>query len=266
MRLTKEEVLDKLLSIKGNHERDEVISALKESGNYYSEELQEDPQFQDVMRILDVWNNEASFRGDVYDTSGLNRIMAAPIFERLADKEVWDFIDVRIMARVADYAKTYREVISFAQKTLLRLEDFSDNKLYGGIQLALHMNMLVRLIRAKFSEIKGAEEFNGLTETFMHHYNSALEICNRDTEKFVIPLSMLAIRYGVFVMDNEKIGEGLDKLDYTENLHLQKLLKDELKEYEHLAKESAGIPTERERYRIYPRISIERERYRIYLE
>ena len=271
----KQGLLDIFFSLVGNHEEKALTSLMDKMERFlyeerweaydeetddwkyeYDEKIHADPQIKDALRILEIWRNEAYLRSKSYNTYGMNKAIARPILAKLVDKPNWDLFDIKIAGQVFWLSETHKEVHHLAQKILAQLENFSDEKLYIGIKLSVNTNAVKRLTRAKFDEFEMSENLDELTEIFKEYRQAVLEICITDVDRFAVFMTATMLRNRIFFTDNKKFTSRFycreaftDKT--TNNLELQRILRDELDEYEILARIQAGIPIPKKPYRVF---------------
>jgi len=149
--------------------------------------------------------------------------------------------DLKVLAHINDYASTYRQAFDLANKALLRLDEFNDAKIYEDFELILHINAASRLLRAKFTELKSAKGEEELKELFMIHHRTAVEICLYDEERFAPHLTVLMFRLSVFLDKIEEVNGMLSLDNGEQNLDLLRILREEMEEYEYLAKNATGL-------------------------
>jgi len=259
--------MERIFSVRGNHESEEIELVRAEIKKYVQKLYREryegkgeinraslheiDPQFNDAADAFEIWNYNYYFRGNRFDTFHVSLDIAEPIIDRLSAQTEWDFYDIRILARTIGYAETYKQACELAKRLLVELENFSDSGFYLGIQISLHVNLLRRFTRSKFTEANSPEELNELKEAFIRHHDAVSEIFNTDKVRFAIPMAVTAMRNAIFFAEIELVSdEGVEWDNSIESLELLRAIQDEVEEYGYLAKESLGKPIAIKRHRI----------------
>jgi len=232
--------MDDIFAISNNYNLKELEDA-KDKVRKYIEENGDDPQLNDTLIVLEIFIDEnLNFKHDDHYIKLIKYCeMAAPTLARLSVTDEWDYYDLRILCRVVDYAKTYKESIEIAQRALKRLEDFSDKERYYHIKLAFHINILLRLTRAKYSETDGMDSTRShsrILKLFVEHYQQIERVCSGG--KFPMYLAMAKVRYGVFINFDTFSQEGLDlfkKIGDHEGYEYWKKEIEEHKKFQNLA-------------------------------
>jgi len=138
--------------------------------------------------------------------------MAEPVFEVLSRMDKWDFYDIRVFVVLVDYYSPNFEQVDYQADIILqKLEDYSHEERYPYIKSALHMNMLLRLVRIKYSldiDTQDIVSMQKLEQTFLKHYE---EIMNFDG--LVVRKAAAKIRRGRFFKDQSLIDEGFKALE-----------------------------------------------------
>ena len=239
--MDKHDLLNEFFTLKGNYEIKKVDDIYKKLSRYI-EEVEDDPQVKDIICIIHMWSCESSIMGSNKHRSTIYEIITL-LIDRLADKNTWDLYDTGTLAHMLAYAKTYKQTLKLAKRALLELEDFVDDysKYCVVIKLVVHINVLLRLLRAKFAEVKDAHEMDKLKEMFVFHYEAALELCSSDKKSFAISLEIITMRLKIFLAENDAIASAYSLPASIKIPELHRLFENEISGYEFLAREAAEI-------------------------
>jgi transcriptional regulator with XRE-family HTH domain len=206
--LLKYRLLDRALAIGGNHD-DEELAAIKSELTGFFKDNTDDAQIHDALLMLKIAQEESK-SNDFEECC----IIAAPILNRLSRMENWDFYDIRILSGVIDYAETFEQVIALMNEAIKRLNDYSEKQCYAKVKLALYMNAMLRMLRAKYFNMDNLNPSKELENTFAHYAKEATALCDEDTSGVQpsINKAVIDIRKGVFYRDNELIDNGFKSL------------------------------------------------------
>jgi len=185
-----------------------------------------DDQVRDVLKLVRLQIEEKLFS----DFEEAVRIMK-PTIERLKNLESWDFYDIRISQTAVAYCETFKECQKLSTLAIIALEKYNDHPLYFKIKLALHMNILVRLIKAQFLEIDPSEmpaDSKKLKEIFDQHVKSALALSQ--SEELIVYRLVVLIREGLFYKNYAEVDKRLEELKDT-NKDLYQSLKESVNYY-----------------------------------
>ena len=229
--MTKQQMLDEVFSIGGNHKLEEckkteinLVNYLKKNGN--------DPQVEDALSIIRIGIDD--YENSNFET---NRKLAAPIFERLLSIEAWDFYDIRILAIVVDYVETYERSCILTDIALNKLEEHAHENKYLHVKLIFHANVMLRLIRALYFETDGLntrKTYIKLRDIFYAHFTAIKYICERGN--FPVFYEVATIRRGIFYREDMFINEGLEALKKLDKPEIYRMLEDEVAEYRSYSK------------------------------
>ena len=229
--MTKKQLLDEVLAIGGNHKLSECEEAEAKILDYLKKN-EDDPQVKDVLSIIRMGIIEHEY-SDFESCSKLS----APIFERLLNKESWDFYDIRILAIVIDYAETYERSCVLTDIALASLEKYSHEKKYLHVKLIFHSNTMLRLIRALYFETDGLnarKTYTKLRDIFYTHYNAIKDICGKGN--FPVFYEVASIRKGIFYRSDALISKGLETLKELEKPEIYRMLENEVAQYKSYSK------------------------------
>jgi len=223
--LLKYELLDEAFSINDSTDLDEIRNMRKKLKDYLKKHG-EDYQVRNVIAMLDVFYTENRFGSfeACYE-------VAESVFETLSKIDKWDFYDIRAIVPLIDYYSPNFEQIDYqAEKVLKKLEKFSDEERYPHIKSAIHMNMLLRTLRAKVDYSEDMQDplrAKKLEQIFSKHYD---EICNADG--FPVRKAAAMVRKGRFFEDQSLIDEGFKTLESLGENNWIEGLKKEFSEFD----------------------------------
>jgi len=227
--MDKRDLLNELLDLGGNH-RPEASKVLEPKLVEYIKNVEADPQIEDALRILQMYKVEY-FDNDLKTGCRL----VAPVFERLMNMEEWGIYDILLAAIVVGHAKTYKHTYSFAEDILERLEKYSGERWYVGTQLAIHVNVVLRLVNAKYFDLENSdalEELGELEDMFLKHTNAGLALCKG--RKYVIQKAMFVVRKGLFYKDDDRVNEAFRLLSDNGELEMYRVMRHEIRQYEYV--------------------------------
>lgn len=153
--------------------------------------------------------------------------IAAPVFEKLKDASDWTYMQLYVLAGIIGYNPNYHEGMAFMHKVLDAIKDRSEaDKKYKAICISMHMNMTLRIVRAKYLDSNLDE--GELAAAFKHSYGYAME----HAENKNLPLQYaLQIRLGIFEGNEDIYKTGLAKLKELKQKKIYKHAKYELGEH-----------------------------------
>lgn len=223
----KHQLLNEVFAIDGNY-RPAENKAAESKLLEYIEKNGDDPQINDALRILEIYAVEGSLND--FEES---RKIATPILNRLTRAYKWNFYDIRILARVIDYVEPYERTHALAKEALRQLEEYSKEERYTIIKLSIHVNIMVRLLRARYFDLEDMDDpeaLENLDSVFSMHFDAVIDIC--ENGNFPIHRAIAIIRKGIFTKDHELMEEGFKVLKKLKEYDLHRMLEDEAKEYE----------------------------------
>jgi len=158
--------------------------------------------------------------------------IVAPIFERLGNKEIWSFFDIRLLARIIDYAGDYKQVDKYAQDALEELEHHDTEDLYPSVMRSLYINATANFMRVKHGGINSvlpSEEVHELDELFARYSNTVLHLC-RD-ENLIVTEAVVDIRRAIYYKDKDLAEKAFAVLEEAGKGELYVLMHDEATTY-----------------------------------
>jgi len=211
----------------GGNQDIEKSNIVKGKMLYYLEVNGSDPQVEDGIRVLDAFSAE-------FHRSGLevSSEISAPIFDRLSATEEWDFYDIRLLTAVVGYNESYEKTYEFAEKALKKLEKHSNEERYAIIKLSIHMNVVNRLLRAKYYDVDNLTPTNELEEWFSQYATATMAIC--DDGGFSIHKGALMVRSGLFHQDDKSVEKGLKLLEKIGADEVYRMMENDISEYNFL--------------------------------
>jgi len=194
----------------GNLNLDKVKEMKDKLSQYLLDYGDDDMQIKNTLLVLDTFVDEAV--NDNYETA---KNIAEPILKSLSNANKLDFYDIRILATVVDYAGSTDKTYKLAERLLKALERYSGEERYLHIKRAIHMNVLVRLQRAKAKYFDSDDLISPkeLERRFNKHFDAIMEIC--DIGKFPIHKAIAIIRKGLFYESNKITNKGFEELEKT---------------------------------------------------
>ena len=194
--MTKQEIIDSVFAIKFNTEIEKMIEVKNAIKNFFKE-FGFDSEVNDAQLILRMFENEAEYNKEPYAIFKESCKMLEPITKRLRLLDEWSKYEIKIAPYVIGYCANYKHSIDLAKKMLKQLKKFSDEKDYVNIKLAVHTNMLLRLLRAKLVEVSDKNDPK-LKAEFLKHRKSASKICEANFENCFLHSMLISMRAAVF--------------------------------------------------------------------
>lgn len=90
--------------------------------------------------------------------------------------------------------KTHQKSSKLAKRVLKEIENLKGHELYVSMKFAIHLNMLQKLVRARYLENDTDSEHVKLRSKFLRHRKAALEICNRNIELTINEFALIGLR------------------------------------------------------------------------
>ncbi|MCL2574536.1 MAG: helix-turn-helix domain-containing protein [Defluviitaleaceae bacterium] len=207
MDLLKYQLLDEIFKLANNHDVTK-IKKMEDKLSVYLETNSSDAQIEDGLRMLKAFSVEN--KDNDFDIS---QELVAPIFERLADTDKWDFYDIKLISAVLGGASTAEQAYNFSKKTLKELKAYSDDKLYKNVKLSIYMNTLSRLLRAKYFDSDNLIPSNELAIKFSDYHRAIMDMCSSVGAKLNMYKAIATIRRGFFYSDADIQKQGFDMLE-----------------------------------------------------
>jgi len=184
-------------------------------------------QIYELKKIVEMMIHEKEYA----DFFGSREIIA-PLIEKFKKEDMLLFSDIRRYVRVIGHATTYEEAHELGLKLLKILEYFSAQKLYKGVKVGIHLNLLVRFTRSKYERVDGKlnkEMKDRLDELFNFHYDALDAIF--DPEKISVYKAVAIIRRGIYfrevVKDRHNTKDGFKALEKAGRSEMYKQLFEE---------------------------------------
>ena len=219
--ITKKSLISEYHEIKASESK-VLEKLLKKIKNYLEDRDDDELMFISQHLEVEVAENECL---------GFNKCceLATPIFDKLlSSDDNWTFNELHILSTLFGYRKEYAKVYELFQEAtdILADEEYADNPDYKATYNAMHYNLTLRTIRARYTEpdVNQAE----LEAAFERSYNQVMKICKAKDS----PLQyVLHVRRGIFENDITKVEKGLFKLLDEGGKKLHKTTKDEIVEF-----------------------------------
>ena len=225
--MLKHQLLDEMFAMGGNHDIDK-INTMKDKLSHYLEVNGSDVQIEDGFRVLEA--HAIEFQGN---NSEISREISKPIFDRLSNTAEWDFYDIRLLTAVVGYSYASEQTYKLAEIALEELEDYSHEERYIFIKLAIRMNTVHRLLRAKYFDSDNLIPSNELATRFSNYFDAAMAICEEG--EFPIHKAVLKIRKGLFYQDKSLSNRGFRQLIKTGEKEIYRMMLESAQEYDFLA-------------------------------
>jgi len=170
-----------------------------------------------------------------FDDFYIGQKIISPVLGSLMYRETFALSDIRRYACVVGHATTYEQAHELALKLLNELEAFSSEKLCRGTKVVIHLNLLLRLIRAKRGGVDGSVrgESERLDELFDFHYDALKRLFMG--RKPSANQAVAVIRKAIFHKGNPKYrnlaAEGFEMLQNTGRIGTYKMLFAEAKKF-----------------------------------
>lgn len=218
----KNKLIEEFFDIGGNHNLEEA-KAIKAKLLNYIKRNGDDPQINDILLVLQMFEVESE-----YNDFGSSCQIVVPIVERLTDTD-WDLYDIMILAAVVGHTETYGQACVLAEKVLEKLEAYTHEKRYVNIKLAIHMNIMLRLLRVKYFDFENLGSLEELENIFSRHVNAVLPICKG--RKLLAHKAAVMIRKGLFYKDDNLVNEGFKLLSDNGEIEAYKILQHGARQY-----------------------------------
>jgi len=228
----KENFLEELSKIGGNYKNFERTERLKKRIEKYQEgQSEEDVQLYDVLRIIKAHeqiSRQRSFE-EIYKTASptVKRLLNIPPFS-------WTIEDIRIAQLTFSLVDSFEDAEKLCELALTALNKFVDKLKTTPISFFIHLNMLMRILRARFLEIDHEKEKKRLHNAgvlFKTHFNNVLAISKGKDNEFKKFRYFALIRAGLFDEDSELVSVNLEKLKREEDKQLYNAAKEEIRRY-----------------------------------
>jgi len=155
-------------------------------------------------------NRENQFSGNTAKCIDI----AMPIFEWLKNNENWDYWIIVVLCTTLHFAPTYKLAHQFAQKAIRILKRDYSHEDYRGVEMALSVNMTLRLQHAYLLEItdpaRQKAELREVNELFTH-YRRQSHILAKERNLPVL-ITVVDIRHDIITVNCNGIIDGLKKL------------------------------------------------------
>ncbi|MCL2350849.1 MAG: hypothetical protein FWC67_05150 [Defluviitaleaceae bacterium] len=167
--------------------------------------------------------------------------LAAPIFKRFSkmklrgmdykDYDDDNFYIVMCMVRVIGYAKDLTSFFAASIPLANELQRYSLTPDYLNDKMALHMNSLFRLLRARKYEFTNDGYAEDIKLHFEMHYKYTQDIFHKDHKRFMLRKLVADVRHGIFHKDKQTIKVALGAMKIFEYHDVIKIMHTEIDEY-----------------------------------
>jgi len=204
--MTKEDLLDAFFKVGSNVELKRT-DKIQEDLERYVYVNGYDRQIDDVLILYKMFKHEARF-SDFEEACKI----AEPIIERVYNSnEELDFYDIRILTMAVGHTKSYIQSCFIAEKLLKNLKKYIEHERYPYIELAIHMNVITKLVRAKYNDNIDKNDYKKLEGEFFKYTDTARLLCKR--EKLLDIQGMILVKRGIFFEDMNLIKNGLKLIE-----------------------------------------------------
>jgi transcriptional regulator with XRE-family HTH domain len=159
---------------------------------------------------------------------------ATPVFEYLMNKRMkdWEYLEFYVLSCVMGYNMDFDKTFKLFQEVLgvLHKKPYEKDPKYSAICTAFHINITLRMLRARYFEIDPAdqEKMAELKIAFLHSYNLSMAVC-KDKD---LPLQhVLNVRKGVFDNNSDLGNKGIETLQEIGAKRWLATTKDEIVEF-----------------------------------
>jgi len=210
----------------GEHLEPRKWKALRVKLKIHTSMYGDTPQVNEILTLMDMYEDEY-YKKD-FESS---RSIVKSILIRLNSTENWSFFDIRILAQVVAYAKTYKHVHAVAEKALQALAQYQNEKGYMDTKLLIHYHVAHRLLRTRYYNIEPIDkyEMDALGKLFDDYANQTLAICRKNN--FPLFERIMLIRKGLFEKNYDLIDENLRSLKNNERKAIWMPIQDEVCEF-----------------------------------
>jgi len=236
--MDKRDLLNELLDLGGNH-RLETSKRLEAKLLDYIDNIGEDPQVRDALHILRMLRVESK-----HNDFATSCQLVESLFIRLPNIEEWDIYDILLSVIVVGHAKTYYQSYVFAEDILKRLERYSEERWYVDTKLTLHVNIMARLVRARYFDLEDPDALGELEDMFLKHADEGLALCKG--RKHLVHKALFSVRKGLFYGDDDLTKEGFRLLSDNGELEMYRMLQHDARQFEYFTE----LTTTRKQYDI----------------
>lgn len=204
--VTKTTLLEEFLAFQDTTDNVKVLRFRRKVQKHIKSSKEDDEQLHDVVRVLDLWLEEIEYNEFIHSFR-----IALPVAERLSSLENPDFYDIVIAAYVVGYEKDYGATYIFAQKVLSEVEKYQSHPQYISIKLGSCMNVLLRLLRARYFELNPSqvdENIQELSAMFNEFSDIVMAICAEYPEHWECK-TVAHIRKALFEKNYLEVDAGL---------------------------------------------------------
>ncbi|MCL2349965.1 MAG: hypothetical protein FWC67_00650 [Defluviitaleaceae bacterium] len=245
--ISKENLLEKAHSLQGSHEIDKIEQIKSELLSLLGDGFDidddkhiyghggHDTQIIDALLLMEIFLIETKY-------NDLERCfeLAGPVFERFCGMhlarveegcaELVDFYNLRTAIKLIGHIELPIDCLAIITPLTDELEEYKDHPRYLDMKMALHTNLLLRLLRMDKKEDRG--EFIIQSKMFfLRTFNSIADLYEMDNKRFKLHKIIADIRKGIFGADMEYVQEGISKLKAGGHDDVVKIMETEIEEY-----------------------------------
>ncbi|MCL1882368.1 MAG: hypothetical protein FWF81_01260, partial [Defluviitaleaceae bacterium] len=167
----KHSIFMRFFEMGGDYDFKKLDSLSGELCDFKKDYNSKDPQIDNVLGLIKVIVEEYE-RNNFFEAC----ILAKPIMDRLLELDDLDYYDINILVVVLGYEMTLAGSQKLAKRALAALEHYNREKRYLNIKLAIHGNMLFRLVRSRLFKVDKDNNEANQTKIFKEHYTAIMKI------------------------------------------------------------------------------------------
>jgi len=217
----------------GNYKKlGDTKSLKKKIQKLFKEMGKTDPQLLDVLRILDVYIEEALNDEDFEKFF----ITVVPIVDRLEYTDIinWDINDIRIMQAAINYVKDFEKVDKLEKKTIAAIEKHINDRPVHMIEFFVYLNVQVRYLKATYLEEDITQESlasKKLKKRFKDCCDCLLKIYENNKEELKAWKYVILTRIAVFHRNSNEAIKNLELLKEVGDKPLYEIIRKEVIKY-----------------------------------
>jgi len=192
-------ILERLFAIEGNHDttsllecRDELIGFLGEEEQIFTSD--------DDENIITAKNGIRFIDANIAYAATTNPIEAnkclTPFFERLANTEKWNFYDIKFLIGALTFTENIKQTELLARKSIEAMKAFKADPRYNFLSGCIAVNMLSRLLYAKYFDEPMELDFE--LEDEFNQWFRRLRLLLERTDELKIHYEIAEIREALF--------------------------------------------------------------------
>jgi len=224
--IIKNQLLDELFSLEGNHETEKIAILKEKFLKHISKDATNmiDDKLQDGLRLLILHEEEATHDNTLGNFLRLSNI-AEPIFVRIENSAGLNVRDLEFLSVSILYTRRVKQAIVLFEYALEELKRYSINhpKWTNKITASFHNTLSIRFLRMDSFEVDDD------SDTVEEKLNDALKFCEK--HNFQLNACAILVRKGLFFEDKNTINRGLDKLKKLGENKLHEIMSKEVEDY-----------------------------------